>query len=222
MSYYCINERERTLRLINADLLPGCELTAQGNPQLAPAAFPDPVPTELVGFNEAWTCKDPEHKGLHFFLDDYQFERIWRQPESYLAMLQRHPLILGPDFSLYSDYPEPVQRWNHYRNQLLTAWMQSFNLPVIPTASWSTPDSFAWCFDGLPEGGAVAVSTVGCLVHKDARQGFVAGLQELVRQKRPQLLVVYGKYPEPLQLAASSIPGVRVYPHGMAARMGRS
>ena len=68
----------------------------------------------------------------------------------------------------------------------------------------------------------MAVSTVGCLVHKDARQGFVAGLQELVRQKHPQLLVVYGKYPEILQLAASSIPGVRVYPHGMAARMGRS
>lgn len=69
---------------------------------------------------------------MHFFLDDYQFERFWRQPQRYLDALAKCPLVLGPDFSLYTDFPAPIQHWNHYRNQLLTAWLQHNGVCTIP------------------------------------------------------------------------------------------
>lgn len=170
------NERMRTGQLVNWFLLDGLELTPAGNPVTKALPLPFGV-DHLIGFNELLTCKHPESAGVHFFLDDYQFERFWRQPQRYLDALAKCPLVLGPDFSLYTDFPAPIQHWNHYRNQLLTAWLQHNGVCAIPTASWSDEDSFRWCFDGISKGGAVAVSTVGCLVHKDASEGLLDGLK---------------------------------------------
>lgn len=190
------NERMRTGQLVNWFLLDGLELTPAGNPVTKALPLPFGV-DHLIGFNELLTCKHPESAGVHFFLDDYQFERFWRQPQRYLDALAKCPLVLGPDFSLYTDFPAPIQHWNHYRNQLLTAWLQHNGVCAIPTASWSDEDSFRWCFDGISKGGAVAVSTVGCLVHKDASEGLLDGLKELIRQTEPEELLVYGKVPQP-------------------------
>ena len=168
------NERMRTAQLAGWFLLDGLELTPAGNPITQPQELPFGV-DHLIGFNELLTCKHPESAGVHFFLDDYQFERFWRQPQRYLAALAKCPLVIGPDFSLYTDFPAPLQRWNHYRNQLLTAYLQRQGICAIPAAGWADDASFDWCFDGISPGGAVAVSTVGCLVHRrrpDFSQGW--------------------------------------------------
>lgn len=177
------NERMRTAQLAGWFLLEGIELTPAGNPITQPQELPFGV-DHLIGFNELLTCKHPESAGVHFFLDDYQFERFWRQPQRYLAALAKCPLVIGPDFSLYTDFPAPLQRWNHYRNQLLTAWLQQQGVCAIPAAGWADDASFDWCFDGISPGGAVAVSTVGCLVHRQTEAGFLAGLEELLRQRK--------------------------------------
>lgn len=161
------NERMRTAQLAGWFLLEGIELTPAGNPITQPQELPFGV-DHLIGFNELLTCKHPESAGVHFFLDDYQFERFWRQPQRYLAALAKCPLVIGPDFSLYTDFPAPLQRWNHYRNQLLTAWLQQQGVCAIPAAGWADDASFDWCFDGISPGGAVAVSTVGCLMTSTA------------------------------------------------------
>lgn len=145
------NERMRTGQLVNWFLLDGLELTPAGNPVTKALPLPFGV-DHLIGFNELLTCRHPENAGVHFFLDDYQFERFWRQPQRYLDALAKCPLVLGPDFSLYTDFPAPIQHWNHYRNQLLTAWLQHNGVHAIPAASWSDEDSFRWCFDGISKG----------------------------------------------------------------------
>lgn len=213
------NERMRTGQLVNWFLLDGLELTPAGNPITRPQELPFGV-DHLIGFNELLTCKHPENTGVHFFLDDYQFERFWRQPERYVAALARFPLVIGPDFSLYTDFPAPIQHWNHYRNQLLTAWLQNKGLCTIPAASWSDEESFRWCFDGIAPQGAVAVSTVGCLVHKDALHGLLRGVEELIRQTDPTELLVYGKTPPEMAalLRAKGIPW-QTFQHSIAARV---
>ena len=37
-------------------------------------------PAEFVGFNYARSAKNKKEKGLHFFVDDYHFERLWSEP----------------------------------------------------------------------------------------------------------------------------------------------
>ena len=91
------NERMRTGQLVNWFLLDGLELTPAGNPVTKALPLPFGV-DHLIGFNELLTCKRPENAGVHFFLDDYQFERFWRQPQRYLNALAKFPLVLGPTF----------------------------------------------------------------------------------------------------------------------------
>lgn len=42
----------------------------------------------FIGFNYAKSCKKPYDKGLHFFIDDYQFTRLWSSPDTTSAAPQ--------------------------------------------------------------------------------------------------------------------------------------
>ena len=67
---------------------------------------------EMIGFNHAVREPHPENKIVHFYLDDYQFERVWQYPDRYLPVLSRFKAVLAPDFSLYTDFPFPCQLFN--------------------------------------------------------------------------------------------------------------
>ena len=63
------------------------------------------TPDTLMGFNYATGKKTVKHCGIHFFIDDYQFQRVWNQPDRYIAPLKRFQCVLTPDFSTYMDMP---------------------------------------------------------------------------------------------------------------------
>ena len=123
-------------------------------PEIEPTQFNN---AEFIGFNYAKSAKNPENKAVHFFLDDYQFTRVWTEPDRYISMLQRFKYVLTPDFSLYTDFPKSLQIYNHYRKHWLGAYWQMHGINVIPTICWSDRDSFEWCFDGEPTRSVVAV-----------------------------------------------------------------
>ena len=60
---------------------------------------------EWIPVNYALTAKDKATKGVHFYKDDYQFERFWNNPDKYIPLLQQFGAVCSPDFSLYSDMP---------------------------------------------------------------------------------------------------------------------
>lgn len=100
--------RDRTIGAYHLDLMPMVGLTDDGMPLMMPC---DVVPDDLMGFNYANGCKDPDVRcsnGVHFFLDDYQFERIWRFPLDYGDRLADFQCVLTPDYSLYRDMPLPI------------------------------------------------------------------------------------------------------------------
>lgn len=151
---------------------------------------------ELVGFNYARSMKDTAGKGLHFFLDDYQFMRVWNDPARYIPILKRFDFVTSPDFSLYADFPVAMQIYNHYRKHWLAAYWESFGIEVIPTIGWSTEDSFDWCFDGEPTGGTVAVSSVGTQNSSHAKKLFLDGYNEMINRLSPETIIFYGSVPE--------------------------
>jgi hypothetical protein len=145
-------------------------------PEISPVTYEGGC--DWIGFNYAKSCKNPSEKGVHFFLDDYQFCRLWSNIDRYIPMLQRFRYVMSPDFSTYTDFPKVMQIYNHYRKHWCAAYMQEAGIQVIPTISWSTPDSYDWCFDGEPEGGTVAVSSVGCMNNKEKRRCFWQGMKK--------------------------------------------
>lgn len=151
---------------------------------------------QFIGFNYAKTCKQPYDKGLHFFVDDYQFTRLWSNPDAYLDMLRKFKVVCTPDFSTYTDFPKAVQIYNHYRKHWLGAYWQANGITVIPTISWSDRDSFSWCFDGEPIGGTVTISSVGTQLNKDSRKLFIDGYNEMLARLQPSLIYFYGNVPD--------------------------
>lgn len=165
-----------------------------GIPQIEPVTYEKGC--EWIGFNYAKTCKEPEKKGVHFFLDDYQFNRLWTDVDRYIPMLQKFRYVMSPDFSTYTDFPKAIQIYNHYRKHWVGAYLQEAGIQVIPTISWSTPDSFEWCFDGEPQGGVVAVSSLGVMNSKEKKELFLIGYEEMIRRICPDTIIFYGYVPD--------------------------
>lgn len=150
----------------------------------------------FIGFNYAKTCKEPNNTGVHFFIDDYQFTRLWSNPDGYIELLQKFRCVCTPDFSTYTDFPKAIQIYNHYRKHWLGAYWQMYGINVIPTISWSDESSFDWCFDGEPIGGTVAVSSVGTQMNETARRLFRAGYNEMLKRLNPSAVLFYGFVPD--------------------------
>lgn len=165
-----------------------------GIPQIEPVTYEGGC--DWIGFNYAKTCKEPEKKGVHFFLDDYQFNRLWTDVDRYIPMLQKFRYVMSPDFSTYTDFPKAIQIYNHYRKHWVGAYLQEAGIQIIPTISWSTPDSFEWCFDGEPQGGVVAVSSLGVMNSKEKKELFLIGYEEMIRRICPDTIIFYGYVPD--------------------------
>lgn len=166
---------------------------AYGMPELEPTRFDG---AEFIGFNYARNAKNSEDKAIHFFLDDYQFNRVWVDPDKYIQMLQRFKYVLTPDFSLYTDFPKALQLYNQYRKHWLGAYWQMHGINVISTIGWSDRESFDWCFDGEPTQSVVAVSSVGTQNSKERKQLFLDGYMEMVKRLEPTQIIFYGNVPD--------------------------
>lgn len=149
------------------------------------------IPSKLIGFNYAKTSKE-KNVGIHFYLDDYQFERLWNKPEEYVDILKQYNCILSPDFSLYMDMPMPMKIWNIYRSRLIGQYYQNQGIKVIPTLSWAEEETFEFCFEGIPKGSIVSISTIGVKKNKEALKIWKAGVNELIRRIEPTTILIYG------------------------------
>lgn len=163
-------------------------------PQIKPITYDGNC--EFIGFNYAKSEKNRGGKGVHFFLDDYQFNVLWNNINKYINILSQFKYVMSPDFSTYTDFPKTIQIYNHYRKHWVGAYLQSAGIQVIPTISWSTPDSFQWCFDGEPEGGTIAVSSVGTANSKAKKELFLTGYNAMIERLNPEIILFYGKVPE--------------------------
>ena len=132
--------------------------------------------------------KSKKAESVHFFIHDYQFERIFKNIERYIMMMKNKAVkqVYTADCSLYTDYPLAMQIWQTYKNRWCGAYFQSAGFEVIPTITWSSEDSFEFCFDGIEKGSIVAVSDVGT-----ENNSFMLGYSEMLKRIRPSKVVLY-------------------------------
>lgn len=184
------NERHRTNDTYNLDLI-DIENSSNNFWQMPIIKNNNFIPDKLIGFNYAKTSKE-KNVGIHFYLDDYQFERLWNNPEEYVDILKQYECILSPDFSLYMDMPMPMKIWNIYRSRQIGQYYQNQGIKVIPTLSWAEPETFKFCFEGIPQGSIVSISTIGVKKNKEALKIWKQGVDELIKQIKPTTILIYG------------------------------
>ena len=160
-------------------------------PDIAPV-YELPEIKEWIGFNYVLSDQDPAGKAVHFFIDDYQFERLWFCPEKYLDKLKQYVCVASPDFSPYGDMPLALQLYNHYRKHWVAAWLQENGVTVIPTIRCSTdPRSLEWYLDGEPKHSIVIMSTMWS-TEKDNIDASQIEYQTMRDSLHPKKIFLYG------------------------------
>ncbi len=102
----------RSMKIINAIDAVGMDLTNNGYPLVKSTAT---IPSLLLPFDKAIRSRQYD-SFVHYYIEDYQFERIWNQPSKYVSLLSKYKGMIMPDFSVYYDMPLPMIRWNIFRN----------------------------------------------------------------------------------------------------------
>lgn len=166
-----------------------------GVPQLYPV-YDLPEGLTWIGYNYVRGCDDPEDHGVHFFLDDYQFIRLWNDPDRYLPQLSRFSALTAPDFSPYADFPRALQVWNHYRKHWLARYWQEHGMRVVPTIQWSDETTLEWFLDGEPMHSVVALTTTGMLAKDRYKKWFLDGYEKMMDVIHPVQILWKGEVPK--------------------------
>lgn len=149
------------------------------------------LPRLLMPFSMALTSKSYDAT-VHFYIHDYQFERIWRALGRYVECLRRYKSVISPDYSQYVDMPYAQRLWNNYRGKFVGAVLQTKGISIIPNVTWSLPDSFEYCFDGLPQNSIIAINSIGVVKYGLCRYRWLKGYEEAIKRLNPKTIVRYG------------------------------
>ena len=161
-------------------------------PKMLPTYIENLEDIPIQGFNFALGEKHPEKIGVHFFLHDYQFERVWKYPDRYVEVLKKFAFVLSPQFSVYEDMPLATKIFNTYRNYWCGRYWQEHGITVVPSIVWGGDTNFEWCLDGVPKHSTIAISAMG-----DGRWGNYKSLHTFYDRAlevlEPKSILLYGK-----------------------------
>lgn len=152
-------------------------------------------PNRLIPFSKAIACKD-YNQWVHFYEDDYLFERFWKNPKKYLKLLKKFNGVILPDFSLYRDMPFVMQLWNIYRSRALGHWLQSNGVKVIPNIRFGDKRTYKICCVGIEKHCVIAIGSHGNLKQIEDREIFLKGIDVVINTLEPRAIIVYGAAPE--------------------------
>ena len=165
------------------------------------------IPCMIITYDEAKRIYRQQLRNGHkdflhmayvcFYEDDHEFDSkngIWFNTSCAYRILCHFAGIITPDFSTYQDFPVPLKYWNTYRMRAFGYWYGMIcGHAVINNVRWGTPETYNYCFDGIPKNSIVAIGTVGGSPQKRIdRKRFEEGLFEMVNRLSPHTIIVYG------------------------------
>ena len=95
---------------------------------------------DTVDFKDSFSLKIKNHRKLtvNFYIHDYEFEKIWNNPDRYLEHLKCFHSVIGPDFSMAvgeNGMPFAMNIYQKYRNHALSHYLSMNGIKVIPNVS---------------------------------------------------------------------------------------
>lgn len=145
----------------------------------------------LLGFHSAISSTNYDEI-VHFFLNDYQFARVFNNPSKYIDILKRYRYVITPDCSQYTYMPQ-LQRLSHsFWNKAIAAYWQKQGINIIYNVSWSYPESYCYAFAGLPKGCVIAINCTGVIGCSASKYLWLKGYKAAVEHLEPSLIIRYG------------------------------
>lgn len=100
--------QSETQDLLNFGLGLDLDFTAVHNfPKAAAVTTPPKPHVRFMGYHRARYVnrRDIHMVCPHFYEDDRRFEVVWRQARRHLELLRRYDSVIGPDFSIRTNFP---------------------------------------------------------------------------------------------------------------------
>lgn len=184
------NKSMTTLELYKIDLFGNLETTGPYDMPVVPN-YCGPIPSRLVPFNVAMANHDYDCT-THFYINDYLFVKVLKDPKRYLPILKKFKAVISPDFSQYVNFPYALRLMNAYWNRALAAWWYENGVNVIYNVTWSLPDSYSYSFVGIPQHSIIAINCSGILKHDMSKFLWMKGYDVAVSTISPSCIIRYG------------------------------
>jgi hypothetical protein len=166
-------------------------------------AGPDATPDDGESFF-LWIFGSDTIRGLPtdrfmtcFYTDDYRFDCMYTEPSKYVGKLLNLGcrIALSPNYSIWSDDPIAVMIYSTYRARWVGRYLQEAGIAIIPDVNWATPESYEFCFLGIPKNAPAISVQLQTLKESEEFDGAINGLREAMNRLEPQSLLVYGSAP---------------------------
>lgn len=160
------------------------------------------IPKSLTPFSKRHYVKDHD-TAICEYEHDVKFAQLVYDPASLAEEIKQYAAFITPDCSLYRDMPLCLQIANTYLNRAVGVYFQSKGIYVIPNVRWGDERSFTICelpekfaFLGVPKSSIVSIGTYGCIKSSENRYYFKAGLEAMLLELEPAVVLVYGSMPD--------------------------
>ncbi len=160
------------------------------------------IPKGIVPFskrNRSEACQD----FIGFYEPDVSFGDFLRRPQEYIEEIRKYPGMVSIDSSLYCDMPLTAQIINTYRNRASCYYCQKNGLYTVPNIRWGDERSYTteflpekFPFLGVPKHSMVSIGSYGCISGAENKQHFRQGLEAMLDELLPEIVLVYGSMPD--------------------------
>ena len=156
------------------------------------------IPARMIPFS----CRNKEmltpEDAICFYEHEKEWKEVNRTPQLFVKEFRRQ-LLVSPDNSvLINDIP-PCQLTNITKNRLLSSYYQRQFVYTFCNVRWggeasytTEPFGFIPCIIGVPRDSVIAIGSHGCLGDRIRRYHFEAGLEVVLRELMPRVVLVYG------------------------------
>ena len=152
------------------------------------------LPKRIIAFHEAMSVSQTDYDAIvHFYISDNLFIRLFRDPDRYVPKLKQFKYVLSPDLSQYIEMPFFSRYSHNCHNKAMAQYLQRHGVNIIANVTWSLPDSYEYCFAGIPKGTTIAINSNGVNASTDSKYLWYCGYKEALRQLQPTRIIRYGQ-----------------------------
>lgn len=160
------------------------------------------IPKSLTPFTKR-NYADSFDTAICAYEHDFRFAELIYDTESLYKDISRFSSFISPDASLYIDQPLCLQIVNTYFNRAVGASFQAKGMYVIPNIRWGDERTYTTCelpekiaFLGAPKHSILSIGTYGCIQSKEDKYYFKSGLEAMLKELEPKVVLVYGSMPD--------------------------
>lgn len=160
-------------------------------PKLENFAIDEIANCNLVSYSNLISTRGKSEKILNGFTSDKILTTMWNNPFRLSKIGKEYFAIMTPDMSVNFAMNSPQIIYATYQNRWMGCFLQQYGIHILITVSWAFSNTYDICFNSIPKGSPIAISTLGCQNEK-ARKIFLDGLTELKKRIDPKFILVFG------------------------------